>query len=318
MRFDGVVGYASAGEFILASTVSRPTVSSGRMKRSREPEEDPDPSSADQQDVAIVRVSKIVGLDADNSNGNPIPEMKCSLPGHTPGLAFASYQDYESHYIKAHTNRCLDCRKNFPSSHILDLHIDEFHNVLTELKKERGEATLACFVESCDEKRKAPAERRAHLIERHMYPANYFFAVTKFGIDRRQSMLVDRNQSKPQTNQRHGGRPRGQKADKSSKNANVKIDKVGDADGSKDVPMRDEDEPSPQEQMINQEYAGKKTSVEDSDVPTNEPVEPTGKGKETTAIDTEMEDLSVGMSSLKFVPRAIRFGPRQRAGFAPR
>lgn len=33
-------------------------------------------------------------------------------------------------------------------------------------------------------------------------------------------------------------------------------------------------------------------------------------------VDTDMEDLTEAMSSMKFVPRTIRFGPKKRAGFA--
>lgn len=113
------------------------------MKRSREPEEDCDPSSTTEQDVAIVPVSKFVGLDTNDSHSNSTSDIKCSLPGHGPGLRFATYQDYESHYHKAHSNRCLDCRKNFPSSHILNLHIKEFHDALTELRKEKGDHVVS-------------------------------------------------------------------------------------------------------------------------------------------------------------------------------
>ncbi|KAK7735874.1 hypothetical protein SLS53_007251 [Cytospora paraplurivora] len=289
------------------------------MKRSREPEEDTDPSSTGQQGVAITPVSKIVGIDVDDSSETAAPDLRCSLPGHLPGLAFTSYKDYESHYIKAHTNRCLDCRKVFPSSHILDLHINEFHNALTELNKERGAATFACFVETCDEKRKTPAERRAHLIEQHIYPANYFFAVTKVGIDRRQSMLVERNEGKAQTNQRGGRRPRGQKADKrTGKDTTEDMDKGGVAGESKDVPMREADEPSQRQHSINQTNVGENASAEDKGVLVSLPDKPADAGTEAAVVDTEMADLSAAMSSLKFVPRAVRFGPRQRAGFPPR
>lgn len=109
------------------------------MKRSREPEEDCEPSSTTEQDVAIVPVSKFVGLDTDDSHSDSTTDIKCSLPGHGHGMRFATYQDYESHYHKAHSNRCLDCRRNFPSSHILNLHIREFHDALTELRKEKGD-----------------------------------------------------------------------------------------------------------------------------------------------------------------------------------
>lgn len=116
------------------------------MKRSREPEEDCEPSLTTGQNVAIVPVSKFVGLDADDSHSDSTSDIKCSLPGHGPGLPFATYQDYESHYHKAHSNRCLDCRKNFPSSHILNLHIREFHDALTELQKEKGDHIVSgCF-----------------------------------------------------------------------------------------------------------------------------------------------------------------------------
>lgn len=120
------------------------------MKRSREPEEDCEPSSTTEHNVAIVPVSKFVGLDTDDSHPDSTSDIKCSLPGHGPGLRFATYQDYESHYNKAHGNRCLDCRKNFPSSHILTLHIREFHDALTELRKEKGDH----IVSGCLSKRK--------------------------------------------------------------------------------------------------------------------------------------------------------------------
>lgn len=116
------------------------------MKRSREPEEDREPSSNTEQDVAIVPVSKFVGLETDDSPSDSTTDIKCFLPGHAHGIRFATYQDYESHYHKAHGNRCLDCRKNFPSSHILNLHIKEFHDALTELQKEKGDHIVSGYL----------------------------------------------------------------------------------------------------------------------------------------------------------------------------
>lgn len=108
------------------------------MKRSREPEEDN--SSDDEHDVAIVPVSKIANIDANEANiETTVGTFQCSLPGHVQGLSFTSYSDYEKHYNQAHTNRCLECRKNFPSSHILNLHIQEHHDALTELRRENGD-----------------------------------------------------------------------------------------------------------------------------------------------------------------------------------
>lgn len=112
------------------------------MKRSREPEEDG--SSSDQQDVAIIPVPKIFNLDTDEPNVEPSSaSIRCSLPGHAHGLSFTSYDDYEKHYNNAHMNRCLDCWKNFPSAYFLDLHIREYHDALTEIRREKGEQVVS-------------------------------------------------------------------------------------------------------------------------------------------------------------------------------
>lgn len=113
------------------------------MKRSREPEEGA--SSHDEQDIAIIPVPKIVNLNTDELGvETPSMSIQCSLPGHAQGLGFTSYGDYEKHYNNAHTNRCLDCRRNFPSAHILDLHIREYHDALNEIRREKGEKVVSC------------------------------------------------------------------------------------------------------------------------------------------------------------------------------
>ncbi|KAJ2899100.1 hypothetical protein MKZ38_003406 [Zalerion maritima] len=90
---------------------------------------------------------KIVQLDPESSRAQeqlsavPPSVMKCSLPPHKEGLSFPSYEEYEAHYHKAHTNRCLECRKNFPSEHLLVVHIEECHDSLAAVRRERGEHT---------------------------------------------------------------------------------------------------------------------------------------------------------------------------------
>lgn len=81
--------------------------------------------------------SKIVHLDQEIGDGPSI--MRCFLPGHHQTLSFLSYDDYEVHYKKAHLNRCLECRKNFPSENFLNLHIEENHDALVSVRKDRGE-----------------------------------------------------------------------------------------------------------------------------------------------------------------------------------
>lgn len=176
------------------------------MKRSREPDEDsPETASpaaplsssgtgssihSDEETAAALPPSKIVGLDPFATLNKNI-EMRCSLPPHKEPLHFRSYEDYETHYRKAHSNRCIECRKNFPSAHLLSVHAEEMHDPFAQVLREKGERTYSCFVEGCDRKCSTPQKRRMHLIDKHMYPKNFFFAVTRDGIDGRRSLLLE-------------------------------------------------------------------------------------------------------------------------------
>lgn len=88
--------------------------------------------------------SKILELDPSsqtkiNDDGHT---MKCSLPGHKYPITFATYGEYEAHYTKNHTNQCRECRKNFPSEHLLNLHIEEVHDSFAAVQRDRGEHTV--------------------------------------------------------------------------------------------------------------------------------------------------------------------------------
>ena len=132
-------------------------------KRSREPEPEPDISSADNSDTNLepsipsplsitpqysAQSSKIVHLDPESGEQPPATQMLCSLAGHRPTLSFATYEEYEIHYNKAHVNRCLECRKNFPTEHFLNLHIEETHDALVSVKRERGDKTVHSSLKS--------------------------------------------------------------------------------------------------------------------------------------------------------------------------
>ena len=73
--------------------------------------------------------------------------MKCSLPPHHETLAFSTFEDFEIHYAKEHANRCSECRKNFPTNHFLELHIEENHDPLSDARRARGEKTV-CLEDS--------------------------------------------------------------------------------------------------------------------------------------------------------------------------
>jgi hypothetical protein len=89
--------------------------------------------------------SKILHLDSESPSSSgeaPTIEMKCSLAPHKEILSFPSIEAFEVHYKKAHLNRCLECRRNFPTEHFLDLHIQENHDAIVGVRKERGEKTV--------------------------------------------------------------------------------------------------------------------------------------------------------------------------------
>ena len=198
--------------------------------------------------------------------------MRCNLPPHKP-LSFFSYEEYETHYQKDHTNRCLDCSKNFPTGHFLELHIAENHDPIAASKREAGEKTYACFVEDCDKICVDWKKRRSHLVDKHGYPRNYDFLVIDHGIDGRRSMLRARIDSK---GHRKSSRERGRSGSSATEVTT----------GSTEA-----------------------TSVSESggDHMTAKPVEGEG-GREK---EGAMDELANSMSALKMVPRSITFGRRK-------
>ncbi|KAL2171047.1 hypothetical protein VTG60DRAFT_3895 [Thermothelomyces hinnuleus] len=269
------------------------------MKRSREPEENPyngttlserdlDAKTGDgrggwegrsSDNEASAPATKIAGLDLSD---NDSVEMQCSLPPHREPVVFSSYGAYEAHYRDQHSNRCAQCRKNFPSAHLLSLHIEETHDSFVQVRRERGERTYSCFVEGCDRKCSTPQKRRMHLIDKHMYPKNFFFAITREGIDGRRSLLLESsgNRQKSRTARAAHQQPTQTRAQGQAQRVDASDNMIAVADERQAAESnRRSPEPLPEE---------------------------------------EMEDLTSAMSSLRFVPMSVRFGRGKRAGFAKR
>ncbi|KAI1085866.1 hypothetical protein F5B20DRAFT_520106 [Whalleya microplaca] len=270
------------------------------MKRSREPEEEPlspesEVGSSKTVDSTSPReaglpATKITELDESAVDTSTSVAMRCSLPPHRDVMSFKTYGDYEVHYNKTHTNRCVECRKNFPSEYLLNIHIEECHDVFAAVKRERGEHTYSCFVEGCDRKCRTPQKRRSHLIDKHMYPKNYFFAVTKEGVDGRQSLLLE-----------GGHRRRSSTATSTSgPKATARRHSLRQAEASKSDIEESKDR---SEQELKQDLEQKsEETLQAGEKP-----------------DADMEDLAGAMSALQFVPTSVRFGRgRGKAGFAKR
>lgn len=103
------------------------------------------------------------------SNNSPIT---CVLPPtcHSSPSIFYSLPEFESHYNNFHSIVCLECQKSFPSQHILNLHITEFHDPFSSLRKERGHNIYECFVDTCSHVSANPHERQQHAIQFHKFP----------------------------------------------------------------------------------------------------------------------------------------------------
>jgi len=228
-------------------------------------------------------------LDLASGVKPPSTEMICSLPPHRQTLSFTSYDEYEVHYNKTHVNRCLKCRRNFPTTHFLNLHIEENHDALVSVKKERGERTYSCFVEDCDRKCSTPQKRRMHLVDKHLFPKDYDFYIVNDGIDHRTSMLRSGRHRRKSSAAQHVADNGGTVGQRNSTREPASVTEAEDI----------------VEQTKNGPVGLPEPMVASSSNPRGE--------------DTDMEGLTGAMSSLKFVPPSVRFGRgrgRGRGGFS--
>lgn len=110
-------------------------------KRQRVDEDEDD--SHNENSGEEKNTSKFVQL---NQSQQQTTIIQCSLTPHQSPISFSSYEDYDVHYAKVHTNRCSDCHKNFPSEHFLKLHIAENHDPINEARQARGDK-IVCILE---------------------------------------------------------------------------------------------------------------------------------------------------------------------------
>ncbi|CAG8446313.1 12535_t:CDS:2 [Funneliformis mosseae] len=97
-------------------------------------------------------------------------------------IMFYTALDYETHYNTSHRHFCQECDKVFPSERWLNLHLTEFHDIMTLMRKEKGEKIHECYVQSCNRFFWSPKKRRLHLIDYHKYPKTFNFGILVNGI----------------------------------------------------------------------------------------------------------------------------------------
>ncbi|KAF7251778.1 hypothetical protein EYD10_03080 [Varanus komodoensis] len=102
-------------------------------------------------------------------------EMFCHATGCCQ--VFHTLESYEHHYNVLHRNVCSFCKRSFPSPHLLDIHILEWHDSLFQMMAEKRNM-YQCLVESCPQKFKSSKDRRDHLVKVHQYPSDFRFDKT--------------------------------------------------------------------------------------------------------------------------------------------
>uniref|UniRef100_A0A8B9GFI2 Zinc finger protein 511 n=1 Tax=Amazona collaria TaxID=241587 RepID=A0A8B9GFI2_9PSIT len=101
-----------------------------------------------------------------------VSEFSCHIPGCCQ--VFDTLEGYEHHYNTLHRNVCSFCKRSFPSWHLLDIHILEWHDSLFQIMAEK-QNMYKCLVEGCEEKFKSSKDRKDHLVTVHLYPADFRF-----------------------------------------------------------------------------------------------------------------------------------------------
>ncbi|KAM6306089.1 zinc finger protein 511 [Aegotheles albertisi] len=101
-----------------------------------------------------------------------VSEFSCHVSGCCQ--VFDTLEGYEHHYNALHRNACSFCKRSFPSGHLLDIHILEWHDSLFQLMAEQ-QSMYKCLVEGCGEKFRSSQDRKEHLVTVHLYPADFRF-----------------------------------------------------------------------------------------------------------------------------------------------
>ncbi|CAG8469486.1 6004_t:CDS:2 [Paraglomus occultum] len=131
----------------------------------------------------IPKDQEYIKKEIDNITGFTSPVVCTQQPWckRNP-LYFPTAAAYESHYNASHRHVCSECKAVFPKQRFLELHLNEIHSTLVQLRRERGEKVYECFVEGCKKKFSTVKMRRLHTIDAHKYPKKFYFAIIKYGI----------------------------------------------------------------------------------------------------------------------------------------
>ncbi|XP_028279232.1 zinc finger protein 511 [Parambassis ranga] len=127
------------------------------------------------EDGDIHRHMYLQDLYTSEAEANPIlsvSEFACHISGCS--AVFSTLEEYEHHYNSVHRHVCCSCRRSLPSAHLLDIHIQEWHDSLFTILAQRQDM-YQCLVEGCTQKFRTSRDRKDHLIKIHKYPPDFRF-----------------------------------------------------------------------------------------------------------------------------------------------
>ncbi|KAI4886091.1 hypothetical protein NFI96_003649 [Prochilodus magdalenae] len=71
----------------------------------------------------------------DETQAPHVSEFRCHIAGCKQ--LFDTLEGYEHHYNSLHRHVCSNCKRSFPSNHLLDIHILEWHDSLFQVMAEK-------------------------------------------------------------------------------------------------------------------------------------------------------------------------------------
>jgi len=246
--------------------------------------------------------------------------VSCNLPPTcnppNAGTICSNSREFEQHYATYHTHICtapevkrtptsareVQCGKVFPDSRFLDLHISECHDPLVAVRRDRGERTFTCFVETCDGTFTTPKGRRLHLIDAHKYPKEYYFSVTTKGVG---DILNKWGQGASLLRKEWKTREPREKKNEDAMDVEPKEASPRSSISSDErAPVTPTDAIKPDTTLSQVSSPG-----------AIQPIRPiTQADTKTSTPRSDLDDLTSGLSSLTLVPRSIRFGRGGRSG----
>lgn len=254
-------------------------------------------STTPSQSASIEPVGHSAKYSQTESSPTQSASMRCLLPPHAP-ITFSSYPEYETHYNQTHSNRCSECKANFPTAHFLSLHIAENHDPIIAAQRDRGAKTFVCFVEGCEKVCGDWKKRRSHLVDKHGFPRNYDFLVINSGVDGKRSMLragVDGKGHRASSRERRG-------SDQSDGTVSTQATSVSSPPPSSTLSKaslaasQTQQAKAPQETPSSPPWKGKKRSGSTRSLPYGAPVMPA---------KVDMDSIVSSMSALSMVPRSV-------------